>query len=78
MWLLMCPKADKGASSGYWVACLFVIEICLLVVGTKEQTRGPRVSPGGKWGGMLYLLVGEWLVVGWYIVRFLVGCPVAG
>ena len=27
---------------------------------------------------MLYLLVGEWLVVGWYIVRFLVGYLVAG
>ena len=36
MWLLMCPKADKGASSGYRVASLFVIAICLLVVGTKE------------------------------------------
>ena len=29
----MCPKADKGASSGYRVASLFVIEISLLVVG---------------------------------------------
>ena len=33
MWLLMCPKADKGASSGYRVSNLFVMEICLLVIG---------------------------------------------
>ena len=33
MWLLMSPKADKGASEGYWVASLFVTENCLLVVG---------------------------------------------
>ena len=36
MWMLMCPKADKGASSGHLIASPFVIQIWLLVVGKKE------------------------------------------
>ena len=36
IWMLMCPKADKGASSGRLIACSFVIQTWLLVVGKKE------------------------------------------
>ena len=32
----MCPKAEKGASSGHLIASPFVIRILLLVVGKKE------------------------------------------
>ena len=38
MWLLMCPIADEGASSGYRVASLFVMSSCLLILGSKEWT----------------------------------------
>ena len=52
MWLLMCPKASKGASSGHWVVSLFVIEICLLVVGYIYTPRCV-VCCGVAWCEML-------------------------
>ena len=36
IWMLTCPKADKGAGLGHLIASPFVIRIGLLVVGKKE------------------------------------------
>ena len=63
--MLMCPKADKGASSGHLIARVFVIRIWLLVVGKMEQTCGLRVSPRGKTSPLAETKVNKTQPQGW-------------